>query len=215
MNLVRASFIGKMFQQQENNQSQWSIANEQRENDGKNHATVQVMGMGWQPNGNQYGNVTMSLNMPANVPTSSYEFQPNWMATSFPGNSGIQNPSSPDQPTSPNQLSPNYSVSSPTISYSSCSLSQSSPRFDQPGPSNRPSFSNHEHQAFNDGLFKTPDSSVFAIKRERSHSAPNSENYHGANVQEANTSSRRTLNNSRLSRRIQPCKSLNITWFRF
>ena len=215
MNLVRASFISKMFQQQDTNQSQWSIVNEQRENDGKNHATVQVMGMGWQPNGNQYGNVTMSLNMPANVPTSSYEFQPNWMATSFPGSSGIQNPSSPDQPTSPNQLSPNYSVSSPTSNYSSWpvtngTLSETSPRFDQPGPSNRPSISNHDHQAFNDGLFKTPDSSVFAIKRERSHSAPNTENYH-----EANTSSRRTLNNSRLSRRIQPCKSLNITFSRF
>ena len=204
-----------MFQQQDNSQSEWSIVNEQRENDGKDHATVQVMGMGWQPNGNQFDNVTMSFNMPSNVATSSYDFQPNWMATSFPGNSGIQNPSSPDQPTSPNQLSPNYSVSSPTTTYRSCSLSQSSPRFDQPGPSNRPSFSNHEHQASDDGLFKTPDSSVFAIKRKRSHSGLNSENNHGANVQEVNTCSRRTINNARVSRRIQPCTSLNIICSRF
>ena len=61
LNLVRASSISKMFQQQDNSQSEWSIVNEQRENDGKDHATVQVMGMGWQPNENQYGNVTMSI----------------------------------------------------------------------------------------------------------------------------------------------------------
>ena len=46
LNLVRASSISKMFQQQDNSQSQWSIINEQRENDGQDHATVQVMGMG-------------------------------------------------------------------------------------------------------------------------------------------------------------------------
>lgn len=195
-----------MFQQPDNGESAQLRAG-QRENHGPNQTTMQVMGMGWQQNG--YGNVTMSFDMPT---TSSYQYQPNWMATtSIPSTSSIQNPPSPDQPTSPNQVSSptgtNYSSWSITNA-SNAALSISTSNFDQPGPSSRPSINNHEHQPLNDGLFKTPDSSVFAIKRERSHSTPNTANY-----QETNTSPRRTLNNSRLSRRIQPCKSLNISRF--
>ena len=192
-----------MFQQSDNSESAQLRAG-QRENHGSNQTTMQVMDMGLQQNG--YGTITMSFDSPTN---SSYQYQPNWMETTSPTTSSIENPPSPDQSTSPNQVSSptsiNYSWS--ITSASNAALSIAAPNFDQPGPSSRPSFSNHEHQPLNDGLFKTPDSSEFAIKRERSHSTPNTANY-----QETNTSPRRTLNNSRLSRRIQPCKSLNITY---
>lgn len=182
-----------MFQQPDKyfNGQATQIRAEQCESHGSNQTSVQVMGMGWQQN--EYG---MSFDMPT---TSSYEYQANWMATTgIPGSSGIQNPSSPDQPTSPNQEG-----SSTTANYyQNDAMSISVPKFNQQETSNLTSISNHEHQPLNDGLFKTPDSSVFAIKRERSHSAPNTANDH-----EANNSSRGTLNKSRHSRRRQPCKS--------
>ena len=133
-------------------------------------------GMGWQPN--DYG---MTYDIPST--SSSYDmshmttgYQANWMAT-------IQNPSSPD-PIMSQTSSPTYQ--NPPI-----------PQFNQSETPILPPITS-QHQPFNDGVFKTPDSSVFSIKRERSHSTPNT-----ANEQNANISSRGTLNKSR---RTQPCK---------
>ena len=133
-------------------------------------------GMGWQPN-----DYSMSYDIPT---SSSYDmttgYQTNWMAT-------IQNTSSPNLPTSPQQ------GGSPT--YQNAPLSV--PQFDQSETTILPPITTQDHQNLNDGLFKTPDSTVFSIKRERSNSTSNPAN------ELANTSSRGTLNKSR---RTQPCK---------